>query len=560
MKYAHRTFLWSIAPFTILLIGIFGAVQQSVSSTVRQGLRNSLRENQTAVARIERRAAAQYSRALRAMAESAALKAGLQLLLHDGGEDARLTVENQLREICGSIGVDFLLISNLNGVPLVGVIRAGGRISGMDVAQIEAPVREYLLRGGKIYRVTSVPVNQAEENIALLSVGERFDLSEFNAPVALIRNGRVLDSNLPGFSLREIESGLRNCRANSECEFSLRNETYLSEVLENVRLGNGNALRSLQNVDRAITPVQGVLRRIFVNSGVCALLAAIGLSALSARSIVQPIAQVVSQLRKSAGSGLPPEFSACTSPVREIRELTTSFNDAAGVIRHGREELSRAYVEFVGSLASALDARDPYTAGHSLRVSKYSFMIARRLNLPPEQADEIRVGALLHDIGKIGIADSVLQKPGGLTNEEFALIRQHPVIGQKILEGVHGLAPYLAIVELHHENWDGSGYPYGLSGQETPLGARIVHVADAYDAMTSDRPYRRGMRREEALRALIRNAGTQFDPVVVNVFAECMGGGDDAGRQEDASLANLAMALSGESVPVAAQEVGSRPS
>ncbi len=560
MKYAHRTFLWSIAPFTILLVGIFGAVQQSVSSTVRQGLRNSLRENQAAVARIQRRAAAHYSRALRAVAESAALKAGLQLLLHDGGEDARLTVEDQLREICESIGVDFLLISNVDGAPLVGVMRDRDRISGMDIAHIEAPVHEYLLRDGQIYRVTSIPVNQGEENIALLSVGERFDLSEFNAPVALMRNGRVLDSNLPGFSLRDIESALRSCRANSECEFGLRNETYLSEVLENVRFGNGYALRSLQNVDCAISPVQRVLRRIFVNSGVCALLAATVLSAVSARSIVQPIARLVLHLRKSAGSGLPPEFSACTSPVREIRELTTSFNQAAAAIRHGREELSRAYVEFIGSLASALDARDPYTAGHSLRVSEYSLAIARRLNLPPQQADEIRIGALLHDIGKIGIADSVLQKPGRLTDEEFALIRQHPVIGRKILEGVHGLAPYLAIVELHHENWDGSGYPYGLSGQETPLGPRIVHVADAYDAMTSDRPYRRGMRREEAIGALIRNAGAQFDPVVVNVFAECMGGGVDAARLENASLANLATALSGESVPASAQEVGSAPS
>jgi putative nucleotidyltransferase with HDIG domain len=556
MKYAHRTFLWSIAPFTMLLVGIFGAVQQSVSSTVRQGLRNSLREKQAAVASLERRAAARYSRALRAVAESAALKAGLQLVLHDGGKAARLTLEDQLREICESIGVDFLLISDLNGAPLAGMMRDGDRFSGMDPASIETPTSEYLLHGGHIYRVTSIPVNQAEENIATLSVGERFELSEFNAPVALMRSGRVIAANLPGFSLRELESGLRNCGRNSECEFSLRNETYLSEVLENVRFGNGYALRSLQNVDRAVSPVQQVLRRIFVNSGLCALLAAIGLTAVSARSIVQPIAQVVAQLRNSAGSGLPPEFSACASPVREIRELMASFNDAAGAIRNGREELSRAYVEFIGSLASALDARDPYTAGHSLRVSEYSLAIARRLNLPPQQVDEIRVGALLHDIGKIGIADSVLQKPGGLTEEEFALIRQHPVIGRKILEGVHGLAPYLAIVELHHENWDGSGYPYGQRGQETPLGARIVHVADAYDAMTSDRPYRRGMRREEALRALIRNAGVQFDPVVVNVFAESLGDGGDARPRENVSLANLARAIRGE--PVAAAQEASR--
>ena len=128
------------------------------------------------------------------------------------------------------------------------------------------------------------------------------------------------------------------------------------------------------------------------------------------------------------------------------------------------------------------------------------------------------MGALLHDIGKIGISDVVLQKPGRLTPEEEALIRQHPVIGRKILECVQGFEAYLPVVELHHENWDGSGYPRGLKGEETPRTARIVKVADAYDAMTSDRPYRRGMRHEEAIRILEKHAGTQFDVAAVQAF------------------------------------------
>jgi HD-GYP domain-containing protein (c-di-GMP phosphodiesterase class II) len=138
--------------------------------------------------------------------------------------------------------------------------------------------------------------------------------------------------------------------------------------------------------------------------------------------------------------------------------------------------------------------------------------------LPAADVERIRVGALLHDIGKIGVADAVLQKPGRLTTEEFALVQQHPVIGRRILEQVQGFAHFLGAVELHHENWDGSGYPLGQKTYETPLDARIIHVADAYDAMTTDRAYRRGMTHEQAIAILLENAGRQFDPRIVTVF------------------------------------------
>jgi HD-GYP domain-containing protein (c-di-GMP phosphodiesterase class II) len=140
------------------------------------------------------------------------------------------------------------------------------------------------------------------------------------------------------------------------------------------------------------------------------------------------------------------------------------------------------------------------------------------MGLGREEIDRLRIGALLHDIGKIGIADAVLQKPGRLTREEFAVIQQHPVIGRRILEGVQGFAPFLDAVELHHENWDGSGYPRGQAGEETPVDARIIHVADAYDAMTTDRPYLRGMTHDQAFHILRENAGTHFDPRIVQVF------------------------------------------
>jgi len=172
----------------------------------------------------------------------------------------------------------------------------------------------------------------------------------------------------------------------------------------------------------------------------------------------------------------------------------------------------------VGSLAHALDARDQYTAGHSRRVSELSCALASALKMQDQDVERIRAGALLHDIGKIGVADSVLQKPGRLTDAEFALVKEHPVIGRRILEGVGGFADFLPAVELHHENWDGTGYPKGQCGYETPIDARIIHVADAYDAMTTNRSYRSGMTHERAISELTKYSGIQFDPELVEVF------------------------------------------
>jgi putative nucleotidyltransferase with HDIG domain len=278
-------------------------------------------------------------------------------------------------------------------------------------------------------------------------------------------------------------------------------------------------LRSLQNVDAASAPLQAVLRKLFLVAGLMALAAMLGISVLTSRSIARPLADVAAYLRLSSATGVLPEFPESRGGAQEIRELMQGFNHAARAVREGRERLTQAYVQFVGSLAQALDARDAYTAGHSRRVSEYSCTIAQAMNLPEQDLETIRVGALLHDLGKIGISDLVLQKPGRLTPEETDLIRQHPTIGKRILENVQGLEPYLGIVELHHENLDGTGYPHGLMGEQTPLHARIVKVADAYDAMTSDRPYRNGKTHAEALAILRSVCGTEMDPVVVEAFA-----------------------------------------
>ena len=213
-----------------------------------------------------------------------------------------------------------------------------------------------------------------------------------------------------------------------------------------------------------------------------------------------------------------------TGSSRELDTLTETFNALMASVAQAEAQTQAAYTGAIRALATALDARDPYTAGHSDRVSALSVAICKQLNLPPRDVEIVRLGALLHDIGKIGVPDDVLRKPGALTAAEFNIIKQHPVIGARMLRSVPFLVPHIPIVELHHERPDGQGYPKGLRGDEIPLDARIVHVADAYDAMTSARAYRTARPSAEALRELWRCAGTQFHAEIVAALANALPG------------------------------------
>ncbi len=176
-------------------------------------------------------------------------------------------------------------------------------------------------------------------------------------------------------------------------------------------------------------------------------------------------------------------------------------------------------MEMVTSLAGAIDAKDPYTKGHSTSVSRYAEALARAVNLPENEVERIKIGALLHDVGKIGIPENVLKKPGKLTDEEWEIMKQHPTIGaEKVLAPNEALRDLIPIVKYHHERIDGRGYPEGLKGNEIPLEARIVSVADAYHALVSDRPYRKGMPIEKACAILREGAGVQWDSDLVRQF------------------------------------------
>jgi putative nucleotidyltransferase with HDIG domain len=174
-------------------------------------------------------------------------------------------------------------------------------------------------------------------------------------------------------------------------------------------------------------------------------------------------------------------------------------------------------------LSGAIEARDPYTRGHSARVTELAEAVARRLGWSEERVRSLRVGGRLHDIGKLGVSDAVLSKKGRLDENEFAQIRQHPRIGARILLRLASFREALPCVLYHHERWDGRGYPSGKAGREIPVEARVLAIADAFDAMTSDRPYRRALTRSQALAEVERCAGSQFDPEIARVFLEVFG-------------------------------------
>ncbi len=192
-------------------------------------------------------------------------------------------------------------------------------------------------------------------------------------------------------------------------------------------------------------------------------------------------------------------------------------------VRKQTDKIRGSFFNSLKSLALALEAKDKYTSGHSQRVADIAVNIAKKLNMTPKEIERLRFASLVHDIGKIGIKESVINKEDGLTDDEYAYISTHSVIGENILTPVIEDKEILKMVRHHHERYDGRGYPDGLSARQIPLGARIVAVADMFDAMTTDRPYRKSVSREIVISELKKNASTQFDPQIVDAFIEVIG-------------------------------------
>ena len=273
------------------------------------------------------------------------------------------------------------------------------------------------------------------------------------------------------------------------------------------------------------------MRRQTIWWGVLMILLSLLVGIFAAKFITKPIAQ----LTRTARSIAQRDFTqrADVRSRTEIGELAETFNQMADDIQHYIGDLQAAsvqnrqlFMDSIEMIAAAVDAKDPYTKGHSGRVSQYSVMLAKELGLPEEEISKVRVSATLHDVGKIGVEDRVLKKPGVLTNEEFEIMKRHTVMGYEIVRQVKQLEEMLPGIRWHHEALNGKGYPDGIRGDEIPLLVRIISVADTFDAITTDRPYQAGRDFPQGIEILQKHAGSKYDPIIVDALQAAYAKGD----------------------------------
>lgn len=244
-----------------------------------------------------------------------------------------------------------------------------------------------------------------------------------------------------------------------------------------------------------------------------------------ANKLTHPVRELASGAHRIASGDFSKRISVTSRT--ELGDLGNSFNLMTdqierfiGDLQRSAEDNRQLFIGTVKALAAAIDGKDPYTRGHSERVSRFSMAIAQRLGLSDEEVEKIRISALLHDVGKISIDDKILKKPAALTDEEYEIMKGHPQKGYKIMSQIPAMREFLPGMYMHHEMVNGKGYPQGLTGDEIPLMGKIVAVADTFDAMTTDRPYQKAMKFEDALTRIESFVGTRYDATVVGAFAD----------------------------------------
>ena len=530
----------SLVTTALLLVVVF-VVTLNVRDQVRKGVTDNLESSQRMFAALEARRQRELRAQAMTLAESPTLKAALdtytaELKTSDDTTRTQLlnTISLELNKLAERFEADAIVLVDTRQTTLAAAGRvADGWLTGRTVNVISAGGDASSYDGvvhtsGSTFRVVSVPLLLTNDTtIGTIYLATSLDrqyatsLAELSrARIIIVSDGLLLASSLAPEAAREFEASIARTNA-TDGTIDLGGETHAFRRLVQVGDTSFFALGSIDELSR--TAMRNATRSLaFIAAG--AMLLAIAGSFRLAHMLTEPIGELSASLERMAagrdvGARLP-----LTGSSRELDALTETFNGQMASVSAAEADKEAAYTGVIRALALALDARDPCTAGHSERVSVLAVAIGGALNLPEADLEILRLGALLHDIGKIGVPDDVLRKPGPLTAAEFDKIKEHPVLGARLLRSVAFLAPHIPIVELHHERPDGQGYPYGLCDEDIPLAARIVHVADAYDAITHARAYRGARSSGEALRELWRHAGTMFHAEIVGALAVALPG------------------------------------
>jgi HD-GYP domain-containing protein (c-di-GMP phosphodiesterase class II) len=430
---------------------------------------------------------------------------------------------------------------DLAGVPIVRSAAAQGR-TAWDLQVV----------GGRLYLLAAGPVVSQD-----VRDKHRYGVVVFGQPV----DGRLLAQyatyigaqNLGLYEDRRLaaaSAGALPARLSTAADGQPHNqgtETVLLAALRN-RLGEPQGTVRLTMASATLSLTDAALWRAMLWALVVAIVMAVGIGFGLTNLVRRPLRRLAEAARGIAAGSRVERLEVRRRD--EIGELAGAFNtmseQVARQLRENAEAYSRldeAYLETVTALAAAMEAKDHYTADHAASLASTSLAVGRRLGLDEEALRELNYAAILHDIGKIGVPGRILNKPGPLDAEEFALMTEHTVIGEQIIENMEHLRPVARIVRSAHERYDGKGYPDGLAGESIPFHSRILFVCDAYDAMTSDRPYRMALTADEALAELCACAGSQFDPVVVEAFAAELAGNSEAAALRDPQSVSSAARL-----------------
>jgi putative nucleotidyltransferase with HDIG domain len=533
-----KTLAVIFATVALLLVAVFVVVTVRVRDQVRQSVAANLESSQRIYAAVESRRQRELQSQAATLAENPTLKATIDTYAAEAGtaDPARLalwlaTIGNELDKVAARVDSDALILADTHQITLAAAGRLGdrwprGRPIALAGAKAGSGLDGVVRASGLLFRVVSVPLQLDATPIGTLYLATNLD-QEYarelktlaNAETAIINDGLIAASTLTSSAASQFEAA-----PDSRLQVgtvTLDGQSYSYRRLVQVGSASFYALGSIDESSKAATAAAiGNMVAIAAGAFVVSLIASFWL----ARMLTGPVGRLSASLATASQAHDVRVELPLTGSSRELDALTTTFNAMMASVATAEALTQAAYTGSIRALATALDARDPYTAGHSERVSVLSVAIARALALPADEIEVIRLGALLHDIGKIGVPDEVLMKPGSLTDAEFAIIKQHPVAGARILRSVPFLVPHIPIVELHHERPDGRGYPHGLRGDEIPMPARIVHVADAYDAITSKRAYRGARPSGEALREIWKYAGTEFHAEIVAALATALPG------------------------------------